>query len=194
MYRRNLIMAAVVCGLIGLGVYARVAEHLPNFTPLVSIGLLAGCLLRRRAVAAAIPLSVMTLADGFFLGGYEWRVMVVVYAALALPALVRPVTRERMSAPRVGLAALGGGLAFFVATNFAHWAFMGMYELTPGGLLAAYAAGLPFLKYQIAGDLFWSAALFGGYAAARSVGHVWVRRFRISTTDATLQLPITSKA
>jgi hypothetical protein len=55
---------------------------------------------------------------------------------------------------------------FFVATNFAVWLFGDIYPSTAAGLLACYASGLPFLKYAIAGDLFWSGILFGGYQLA----------------------------
>ncbi len=30
------------------------------------------------------------------------------------------------------------------------------------GLIQCYIAALPFLQYTMAGDLFWSAVLFGG--------------------------------
>ena len=53
-------------------------------------------------------------------------------------------------------------LIFFAATNFAVWAFSGMYSLDMAGLVAVLRAALPFLKYTVAGDLFWAAVLFGG--------------------------------
>ena len=61
-------------------------------------------------------------------------------------------------------SALLSSVVFFLVTNFAHWLFMEMYPQTLAGLLTGYAAALPFFKYQLAGDLFWSAMLFGGYA------------------------------
>ena len=72
---------------------------------------------------------------------------------------------------RVWPVAIGGALAtsliFFVTTNLAVWAFSGMYSLDGAGLLQCYTAALPFLKYTVAGDLFWSVALFGGAALLR---------------------------
>jgi hypothetical protein len=56
--------------------------------------------------------------------------------------------------------ALGSALIFFVTTNFAVWAFNGMYSLDSAGLVHCYFAGLPYLKYTVAGDLLWSVALF----------------------------------
>jgi hypothetical protein len=37
-----------------------------------------------------------------------------------------------------------------------------MYSLDMAGLTQCYVAALPFLKYTVAGDLFWAAVLFGG--------------------------------
>jgi hypothetical protein len=57
---------------------------------------------------------------------------------------------------------LACSLMFFVTTNFAVWAFSGIYSLDMAGLVQCYVAGLPFLKHTVAGDLFWTAVLFGG--------------------------------
>ena len=59
-------------------------------------------------------------------------------------------------------AALTCSLIFFAVTNLAVWAFSGMYSLDLTGLIQCYTLALPFLKYTIAGDLFWAAVLFGG--------------------------------
>jgi hypothetical protein len=39
-----------------------------------------------------------------------------------------------------------------------------MYPLTGAGLAACFAAALPFFQNSLAGDLFYSALLFGGFA------------------------------
>jgi hypothetical protein len=72
------------------------------------------------------------------------------------------LARRHCTLPVVVPAVLACSLVFFAATNFAVWAFSGMYSADMTGLLQCYAAGLPFLKTTIAGDLFWAAALFGG--------------------------------
>jgi hypothetical protein len=52
-----------------------------------------------------------------------------------------------------------------------------MYLHTPGGLIQCYVAALPFFRNSLAGDLFWTAALFGLHDLARA----WVssRRLRM---------------
>ena len=76
---------ALAMGIIGLDVVARLAPHAPNFTPVAASALFAGAVLRSRALALAVPVAAMLATDAV-LGGYDWRVMGVVYAALALPA------------------------------------------------------------------------------------------------------------
>jgi hypothetical protein len=40
---------------------------------------------------------------------------------------------------------------------------IGTYPHNLSGIMSSYAAGLPFLKNQILGDLFYSGVLFGGF-------------------------------
>ena len=68
--------------------------------------------------------------------------MAVVYAAMVLPALLGIAgaaipRRRRVIVPR----ALACSLIFFAATNFAVWAFSGMYSLDMAGLVQCYVAG-----------------------------------------------------
>jgi hypothetical protein len=57
---------------------------------------------------------------------------------------------------------LSCSLIFYLSTNFAVWAFSSLYSHDMAGLAQCYIAALPFLKHTVAGDLFWSAVLFGG--------------------------------
>lgn len=154
--------------LVGLAVIARLLPHAPNFTPVAAVALFAGTMLHHRGLAIAVPFAAMVASDAV-LGFYDWRVMGVVYGALALPAVIgllaRNVRVSRMLVP----AALSGSLLFFLTTNFAVWAFSGMYPQTMDGLIACYVAALPFLKNTIAGDLFWGVALFSGAYLVQSV-------------------------
>jgi len=161
--RADLLLALA---LIALCVAVRLLPHVSNFSPVAAAALFAGAMLGRRSLALAVPVVAMLIGD-LVLGFYDWRVMAVVYAALALPALIGMLARNH----RVWPVAIGGALAasliFFVTTNFAVWAFSGMYSLDGAGLIQCYVAALPFLKYTVAGDLFWSVALFGGAALLR---------------------------
>jgi hypothetical protein len=151
----------LVLFLIGLDVAARLLLHTWNVSPVAASALFAGLMLRRRWLALLVPLAALALSDAV-IGFDDWRMASVVYAALALPA-VAGILGRRYGASRVVVpAALACSLIFFAATNLAVWAFSGMYSLDMAGLIQCYTLALPFLKYTIAGDLFWCAALFGG--------------------------------
>jgi hypothetical protein len=62
---------------------------------------------------------------------------------------------------RVLGAALGASVSFFIISNFGVWAAWTMYPKTWSGLMAAYVAGLPFFRNDLAGDLFFTAVFFG---------------------------------
>jgi Family of unknown function (DUF6580) len=156
---------ALAMSLVGLDVIARLAPHPPNFTPVAASALFAGAVLRSRTLALAEPLAAM-LASDLILGGYDWRVMGVVYAALALPALLGRWGRARGAIVLVPLA-VSSSLFFFATTNFAVWAFSGMYAHDLAGLMHCYVAALPFLQNTVIGDMFWTALLFGGWWSAR---------------------------
>jgi len=152
---------ALVVLLIGFDVAARLLWHTPGVSPVAASALFAGMMLRRRALAPVVPLAALLIGDAI-LGFYHWQVMAVVYAALTLPA-VAGILASRVRASRVVVPTmLACSLIFFVTTNFAVWAWSGLYNADMAGLIQCYVMGLPFLKYTIAGDLFWAAVLFGG--------------------------------
>jgi len=147
--------------LIGFDVAARLLMHTWNVSPVAASALFAGMMLRRRWLALLVPLAALALSDAV-IGFDDWRMASVVYAALALPAVAGILGRRYGTSRVVVPAALTCSLIFFAATNLAVWAFSGMYSLDLTGLIQCYTLALPFLKYTIAGDLFWAAVLFGG--------------------------------
>jgi hypothetical protein len=58
-------------------------------------------------------------------------------------------------------------LLFFATTNFAVWAFSGMYAPDLHGLVHCYVAALPFLWNTVAGDMLWTTLLFGTWWSAK---------------------------
>jgi len=152
---------ALVAFLIGFDVTARLLPHAPGFMPVAASGLFAARMLRMPALAVIVPFAAMGLS-GFGLAGDDWRISLVVYAAIAVPAVAGMLTRRwRGALPVVGTM-VSCSLIFFAASNFAVWAFSGIYPLTWEGLVACYVAALPFLDKTVLGDLFWTAVLFGG--------------------------------
>ena len=158
---------SLAISLVGLDIVARVAPHAPNVTPIAASAVFAGMVLRSRALALAlaVPIAALLLSD-LVVGAYDWRIMGVVYAALALPALAARWGRAR---PVVVLAplVLSSSLLFFATTNFAVWAFSGMYAHDLHGLVLCYVAALPFLWNTVAGDMLWTTLLFGTWWSAK---------------------------
>ena len=155
-------------GLISLDVVARLVPHAPNFTPLAASALFAAAVFRVRILSLAVPLIAMALSDSV-LGFYDWRVMSVVYAAIALPAGMA-LCAGRLRSPIVVLSlALSSSVVFFVSTNFAVWAFGTTYTHDFAGLSTCYVAALPFFQNTLGGDLCWTCALFGGYQLFRAL-------------------------
>ena len=94
--------------------------------------------------------------------GDDWRITLVVCAAITLPAFAGMLARRWQGAIPVIAAMLSCSLIFFAATNFAVWAFGSLYPHSWQGLVQCYVAALPFLDKTVLGDLFWTAVLFGG--------------------------------
>jgi hypothetical protein len=160
--RADLMMdALLVAFLIGFDVAARLLPHAPGFMPIAASGLFAARVLRLPALAVIVPLAAM-LISGITMGPDDWRVSLIVYAALALPALAGMLSRRWSGAAPILATMISCSLAFFALSNFAVWAFSGMYPSTWQGLTQCYVAALPFLDKTVMGDLFWTAVLFGG--------------------------------
>jgi hypothetical protein len=147
--------------LIGIDVAARLLPHAPGVWPVAATALFAGRTFRIPALALIVPL-VATALSNIALPGDDWRVTLVVYAAILVPVFAGMLARRRPGALPVVAAMVSSSLIFFVATNFAVWAFTGMYPMNIQGLVQCYIAALPFLDKTVLGDLAWTGALFGG--------------------------------
>lgn len=189
----------VFAGLVAAGAGARIFfRDLPNFAPIAAIALFSGYYFRSAAVAVAVPLVAMLASDAV-IGGYDWQMMAVVYAMLALPVAFRlPLRRwlrmEQQQSVSKTLTACGGllgcsllsSLLFFLATNFAWWPWNDLYEHNAAGLLRSYVNGLPFFRHTLAGDALFAASLFGGYALAVSWGWVHAPRAALAPRSTTV--------
>lgn len=159
-HTRLLVLLAAIVAAAAL----RLVPHPPNFTPVGAMALFSGAFLGRRALAFVAPLAALLLSDlvlGFYSG------MATVYLATALAVLVGWTLSRRQSVLRVGAAALSSSVLFFVLTNFGMWLDSGYYPHTANGLAACFVAAIPFFQNSLAGDLFYSALMFGGFALAQ---------------------------
>lgn len=146
---------------IAVAAALRLVPHPPNFTPVAAMALFGGTYLGRRWLAFAAPLGAMLLSDAIIgFHSYMWAT----YLSLVLTVLLGWAALARISILRVGAAAVASSILFFLLTNFSVWLGSTVYPQTMAGLAACYAAAIPFFQNTLAGDLFYSGLLFGGFA------------------------------
>jgi len=156
---RAILLIAMIVGAAVL----RLVPHPSNFTPIGALALFAGAQFDQKRWAFIVPLAAMFLSDlviGFHSG------MPVIYAAFAAIVCMGFLLKEKKTALRVTTASFAAATFFFIVSNFAVWVGEGLYPLTFQGLVTCYVAAIPFFQNWLAGTLFYSAILFGGFALA----------------------------
>jgi hypothetical protein len=148
----------LILGMIFFAAIMRIVSHPWNLAPVGAMALFSGAVIRNRVMAFVLPLLAM-LAGDFFIGFH--KLMPVVYVSFVISTAIGLWLRERRSVGRLGGAVLVGAIQFFLVTNFGVWAFLNSYPKTLAGLMACYAAGVPFFWNTLAGDVCYSALLFG---------------------------------
>ncbi len=162
----------LLMGLIIAVALTRLIPHPPNFSPVESMALFGGAYFAKRWWAVLVPLIALFMSDlalGLMMGGDYFQYFVsagflLVYLTIAGLSVLGFGLRNKVSVLRVAGYGISGSVIFFLVTNFGVWFGSSFYPQTANGLMAAYAAGLPFLQNGILGTLLYSAILFGGYA------------------------------
>jgi hypothetical protein len=137
--------------------------HPWNFTPVAASLLYFGARGSRRQLW--VPFALLAASDVIltkFVYSYQfsWDHFVT-WAWYAAILWLGSQLRENSNWLRIAGAALASSISFFVVSNFAVWACWNMYPKTLSGLMTCYAAGLPFFRRGIAGDMLFTAAMFG---------------------------------
>ena len=148
-----------------------------GFAPQIAMALFGGAAIKDKKWAFALPIFSMFLSDllyqvlysnglisdiyGFYPG--QW----VNYCLFALMVFIG-MAIKRITAVNVLAASLAAPTVFFVLSNTATWSGLagprGLNRpFTLEGWLMALNDGLLFYKGAIAGTLFFSTLLFGGY-------------------------------
>ena len=166
----------VLAALIVLAALTRVLPHPPNFSPVAAIALFGGAYFANRSWALIVPLAGLFVSDlvlssmhgGLYAQWFSGAGIWLVYGCIALTTLMGFGLRGGVGGGRVLGYSLAGAVLFFTVTNFGAWLGNPMYSQDPAGLMAAYVAGIPFFQWSLAGTLFYSAVLFGGFSLLRS--------------------------
>jgi hypothetical protein len=145
--------------------------HPWNFTPVAAALLYFGARGSRRQLwvpFALLAASDVILTKFVYAYVFSWDHFVT-WAWYAAILWLGSQLRENTSWLRIGGAALASSVSFFVVSNFAVWACWNMYPKTLSGLMACYAAGLPFFRGTFVGDMLFTTVMFGLPAVAAAV-------------------------
>jgi len=153
-----------IVGIILAAALLRLLPHWPNVTPIAAIALFGGAQLGRRHLAFIIPMSAMFLSD-LVLGFHS--TMWAVYLGFAMTVLLGSLLRGKVRIPNLFGMVITSSVLFYLLTNFAVWIGSPFYPQNLSGLMASYAAGLPFLLNSLAGNIFYSAVIFGVFHLAQ---------------------------
>jgi len=164
-------------GFIIIAALARLIKHPANFSPVGSMALFGGAVFVSKYWKYAIPIIALFVSD-FILNNTLLRVwypdheglvvfsnyMLWSYASFICAVMIGHFFIKEITVSRV----LGGAVAFtaifFIISNFGVWMSTPIYPKNAAGLMACYGAAIPFVKSSLAGNLFYSILLFGGYS------------------------------
>jgi len=145
--------------LIIIGVSARFLPHLPNFVPITAIALFSGRYFSKK-FSLAIPLSIMIISD--FLLGFS-IVTLFVYFGFLVAIIFGYLSRRSHRWQMIFGSAIASSLFFYLITNFGVYISGNWYPHTAQGLVDCYLMAIPFFRFSLFGDLFYTTVIFGAY-------------------------------
>ncbi|MEM6317977.1 MAG: DUF6580 family putative transport protein [Bacteroidota bacterium] len=154
-----------------LAALSRLLPHPPNFTPIGGMALFGAAYFAKRHLAVIIPLLALWISDlilnnvvyAAYFEGFSWIGVPVVYLSIIVIALMGTKVLQQIKVSNLLVASLLASTLFFLITNLGSWWVNPAYTKDFVGVMTAYTAGIPFFLNTLAGDLFFTAALFGGY-------------------------------
>ena len=151
---------ALYIGFVILTVLSRVVEHPANFTAVMALALFLGARLENKTLGLVLTLIPMVIVDSYL--GFHSTTFFVYGALVAILFISRFGLAGKKLFP-LGISSIAFGILFYLITNFGVWQVDGMYPHTYEGLLLCYRMGIPFLKNQIIGDLFYTLVFVGAF-------------------------------
>lgn len=163
----------IITGFIIIAALTRLLPHAYNFTPLGAIALFGAAYFTEKKWALIIPVLAFWMSDlllnnityAAYYEGFTWFTngMLYTYGSIAMIVVLGYYLLKKITFGRVLTGAFGASVIFFIISNFGVWISGSMYPLTMEGLITCYTAAIPFFHYTIAGNIIYSAVLFGGY-------------------------------
>jgi hypothetical protein len=158
--------------LVAIGVAGRWGQPLWAFTPTAAAAIFAGFYFSRVSIAAMVPLAILGISDLILPAYNSIPVLLVTYAFMIAPIwfgrILRSENRVAARALKLAICGLVPATLFFIASNFAVWAFQSDYEISFAGLMQCYVAAVPFYRWMLAGDIFYVAVFLACWMAANA--------------------------
>lgn len=152
--------------MILLAVLIRLIPHPANFAPITALALFGGVFLPKR-YAFVLPIAALLVSD-LFIGFYGLE-MIFVYGSFLLSGLIGLWVRNHLGLLNLLGGTLLASVLFFLVTNFGVWIDPRSWYIKDfSGLMQSYYLGLPFFRNSLLGDLFFTAAFFGGYILVKN--------------------------
>ncbi len=164
----------LVVAMIFVAAFSRMIPHLPNFTAVGAMALFGSAYFSRKYLAVIAPIAALWISDlvinntiySEFNEGFVWFQSFQLYTFLPiiLISLIGIVLFKKVSLSKIFAGSIASSAIFFLIANFGAWVSpFALFPKTAAGLFETYVVGLPFLRNDLIGTLFFSAVMFGAY-------------------------------
>lgn len=165
------LQTGIIIFMIFLAAMSRFLPHPSNFTPLGAIALFGAAYFSKKQLAFLIPLAAWWISDlildnvvyAEYYPSFSWMGYPASYLCLGLIVVLGIFFLKKVNTIRVIGTATLAAVLFFLVTNFASMLADPIYTKDLNGLVKSYIAGIPFFRNTLAGNLIYSALLFGAY-------------------------------
>lgn len=171
MKKQQFLTGLMLVSLLLIAAVSRIIPHPYNFAPTAALLLFGAAYFKNRLLAIGLPLLSVFLGDLYLnhfvytasdLGNsWFYEGWAFVYATYVLTGLLAMPLLKKITAGRVVIGSLSSSLLFYLITNFTSWPGNPLYTQDVSGLIHCMAAGIPFLKNALPGNLIYAALLFG---------------------------------
>jgi len=148
-----------------------------GFAPQIAMALFSGSIIRDKKFAFLLPIGSMLVSDIIYevlyhldisaIGGF-YSGQLTNYLLFAAITVIGFAIRKN-NLVHIVAGSIVGATTYFILSNFVVWIGGGLalnnlpYATTWEGLMACFAAGLPFYQGSLLATLVFSPMLFGGY-------------------------------
>ncbi len=148
-----------------------------GFAPQIAMALFSGSIIKEKKYAFLLPILSMLVSDIIYevlfrfnissvAGFYDGQLLnYILFVAVTVIGFW--IKKENLL--HIAAGSIAGATFYFIASNLFVWMGGGLalnnlpYAKTWDGLMACFAAGIPFYRGSLLATLFFSAILFGGY-------------------------------